>query len=82
MQTLAIVLGTVSGLRFVAPDMQPDVTVVTAVAMQITYAIICRIFAAQRGRAPLPWLVGGFVTGVVAVLALLVLGERETKEGG
>ncbi len=79
---MASVLGTLSGLRFVSPDLPPDVTVVTAVAMHITYAIVCRIFAAQRDRAPLPWLVGGFVTGVFAVAALLVLGDRERPDGG
>ncbi len=79
---MASVLGTVSGLRFVSPDLPPDVTVVTAIAMHITYAIICRIFAAQRSRAPFPWLVAGFVTGVLAVAALLVLGDREPADDG
>lgn len=77
MQTIAIVLGTVSGLRFVSPDLPHDVTIATAIAMHITYAIVCRIFAAQRGRNPERWLAAGFVTGVFAVAALLVLGEQE-----
>jgi len=77
---MANVLGTVSGLRFVAPDLEPAVTIVTAVAMHITYAIVCRIFAAGRGRAPFPWLIAGFITGVLAVAALLVLGDREPTE--
>jgi CDP-diglyceride synthetase len=75
--TLVMIIGTLTGLAFVAPELEPRVTVVTGVAMQITYAIICRIFAAQRGRAPRPWLVAGFLTGVLAVLALLVLGDRD-----
>jgi len=77
---IASVLGTVSGLRFVSPDLPPDVTIATAVAMHITYAIICRIFAAQRGRAPALWLGLGFVTGVFAVGALLVLGDRNPPD--
>lgn len=81
MQTIASVLGTISGLRFVSPDLPPDVTVATAVAMHITYAIVCRIFAAQRGRTPGVWLGLGFATGVFAVAALLVLGDREPPEG-
>jgi len=80
MQTVANVLGTVSGLRFVAPNLEPNVMAVTAVAMHITYAILCRIFAAQRGRAPLAWLIAGFVTGIAAVMALLVLGDRKPAD--
>jgi hypothetical protein len=75
--TVAMVVGTLTGLVFVAPELEPRVTLMTGVAMQITYAIICRIFAAQRGRAPRAWLVAGFCTGVLAVIALLVLGDRE-----
>ena len=79
---MASVLGTVSGLRFVSPDLPPDVTIATAVAMHITYAIIARIFAAQRSRAPFPWLLAGFATGVFAIAALLVLGDAEHPDGG
>lgn len=84
MQTLASILGTVSGLRFVASDLEPDVTIATSLAMHITYAIICRIFAAQRDRPPTPWLAAGFFTGVFAVAALIMLGDREpaTDEPG
>lgn len=77
---MASVLGVLSGLRFVSPELPPDVTVATAIAMHITYAIICRIFAAQRSRPPGVWLAIGFVTGVFAVGALLLLGEREPGE--
>lgn len=79
MQAIANVLGTLSGLRFVSPDLPPDVTIATAIAMHITYAIVCRIFAAQRGRPPGVWLAAGFITGVFAVGALLVLGDREPE---
>jgi len=76
-QTLAIVLGTLSGLRFVAPELEPPVTVATAVAMHVTYAILCRSLAVQRGRTPGAWLTGGFLLGVLAALVLLWIGERE-----
>ena len=78
MQTLAIVLGSLTGLRLVAPDLPPQVTIVTAVAMQITYAILARVFASQRNRAQLAWMILGFATGVLAVFALLLLGDRKT----
>jgi hypothetical protein len=78
---LTTILGTLTGLHFVAPTLEPHVTVITGVAMQITYAILCRIFAAQRGRAPTPWLFAGLITGVLAIVALLILGERDDAVG-
>ncbi len=78
---MAMILGVVSGLHFVAPDLKPDVTIATAVAMQITYAIVCRIFAAQRSRPPGPWLIAGFFGGIVVFVALLIAGESQTAEG-
>jgi hypothetical protein len=75
---LAWILGTVSGLRFVAPGLPPDVMIVTAVAMHITHAIICRIFALQSGRDGRTWMIAGFVVGVVATTALLVANALDT----
>jgi hypothetical protein len=72
---LALVMGTLSGLRFVAPSLEPSVLVVTALAMHVTYAVICRIFAAQYGRSPNRWMVAGLLGGALATLALLVVNE-------
>jgi hypothetical protein len=75
--TLAYVLGTVSGLRFVAPDLEPSVTVATALAMHVTYAVICRVFAAQHGRSGTRWGAAGLIGGVVTLAALLgVIGRQ------
>lgn len=80
LEELANVLGLVSGLRVVSPHLPADVTVATAIAMHITYAIVCRILAAQRDRWPGAWLFAGFVTGVLSVVALLVLGDRTPSD--
>jgi len=72
---LAWVLGTLSGLRFVAPDLPAEVTVVTALAMHVTHAVICRIFAVQSGRDARVWTVAGLAGGVLATAALLVANE-------
>lgn len=77
MQEFSDILGIISGLRFVAPDLPPTSVIRTAITMQITYAVICRIFAAQRSRATLPWLVAGLFGGVVSFIALLILGDRK-----
>lgn len=77
MVTLACVLGTLSGLRFVAPDLEPSVTVATALAMHVTYAVICRVFAAQHGRNGTRWGAAGLVGGVLTLVALLgVIGRQ------
>lgn len=68
-------LGTVSGLRFVAPELEASVMAGTSIGMLITYSVICRVFAAQTGRARTPWLIAGFVGGIFAVAALLVSSE-------
>lgn len=75
MNALAWVLGTLSGLRFVAPDLAPEVTVVTALAMHVTHAVICRIFAQQSGRDGRKWTIAGLAFGVLATTALLVANE-------
>lgn len=80
MEGVANILGIVSGLRFVAPDLPPMSVIKTAIVMQITYAVVCRIFAAQRSRATLPWLIAGFFGGVVSFIVLLVLGDREKTQ--
>jgi hypothetical protein len=74
---LAWLLGTLSGLRFVAPDLPADVTVVTAIAMQITHAVICRILAIQNGRNGDRWTIAGLLGGVIATAVLLIANERD-----
>jgi len=73
---LALILGTLSGLRFVAPALEPAVTVVTALAMHVTYAVICRIFAVQNGRGARAWTIAGLAGGAISTVVLLVLNER------
>jgi hypothetical protein len=73
---LADVLGALSGLRFVAPDLEPAVIVATALAMHVTYGVVCRVFAAQRGRAGTRWGVAGVIGGILTLTVLLVLMER------
>lgn len=77
MTTLAAVLGTLSGLRFVAPQLAPEAMIATSLAMQVTHAVILRFFAAQRGRSGLGWGLAGLLGGIVTLVVLLVLVERE-----
>jgi hypothetical protein len=81
-EALALVMGTLSGLRFVAPELEPSVTIATALAMHVTYAVICRIFATQYGRSPRGWMIGGLAGGAIATVALLVVNERAVARDG
>ncbi len=78
MNALAWFLGTLSGLRFVAPELPAAMTIVTAVAMHVTYAVICRIIALQNGRDGHKWTIAGLLGGVLATTALLVANEIDT----
>jgi hypothetical protein len=77
MVTFAAVLGTLSGLRFVAPELEPPVTIATAAAMHLTYAVVCRVFAEQCGRNGTRWGLAGLVGGVPALAALILLISRQ-----
>lgn len=75
MDALALVMGTLSGLRFVAPSLEPSVTVATALAMHVTYGVICRIVARQSGRNATRWAIAGLAGGAVTTIALLIANE-------
>jgi hypothetical protein len=77
---LAIFLGTVSGVRFVAPDLEPHVMAATSVGMLITYAVICRVFAIQTGRAPNRWTIAGLLGGFFATAVLLIASEIHPRQ--
>ena len=81
MNGLAWILGTVSGLRFVAPELGPAMMIVTALAMHITHAVICRIFAVQSGRSGRTWTIAALLVGVFATSALLIANEVATARG-
>lgn len=77
MDELAFLIGTLSGLRFIQADLEPPVILATSVAMHITYAVICHVFAVQTGRSGRAWTVAGFLGGALATVLLLVLAERD-----
>ncbi len=77
METLGLALGALSGLAFVAPELELPARISTSLAMLLTYGIICRIFAKQAGRSAAAWLAAGLLGGVFATaLLLFLLGQR------
>ncbi len=79
MNALAWILGTLSGLRFVAPGLPADVTIVTAIAMHVTHAVICRFLASQSGRDGTRWALYALAGGVITTSVLLVLKELDPE---
>lgn len=73
---LATLLGATSGLWLVAPGLEAGVVVATSLAMLVTDAIVCRLFAAQFGLDGRRWGLAGLVLGVIAIAALVVVVER------
>jgi hypothetical protein len=65
-----------SGLAFVAPELPWPTLVGTVLIVHICDAIMCRLFAHNNGRPKTLWTVLGFVGGLWAVAALLLLPGR------
>ena len=76
-----IFLGYFTGLRFLADDLPFSVLLGTALAAHVFDGVMCRLFAHKNGYRKWVWTVLGFVFGVWAVLALVVLPRREEKTG-
>ena len=76
MHLIAMLLGSLSGLWFVAPELEPSAEIATSIAMLITYAIICRVVASQQGRDANRWGLAGLLGGVVTTAVLLALTPR------
>lgn len=78
--SLATLLGWWSGLAFVAPPLPLPTLLGSMLVLHICDAIMCRLIAANNGRAPRPWFFIGFVGGVWAVALLLVLPSRAAPQ--
>jgi len=77
--TFATILGYWTGLRLVAPNLDPPTLVGTALVVNVCNAITCRLIAANIGRDPRTWTVAGLVAGIWAVGALTLLPSRTDR---
>ncbi len=75
--TLALALAYLSGLRFVAPELDPPALLGTALALHLCDAIMCRLFAHNNGYPKNLWTVLGLLAGLWALAALIVLPRRD-----
>jgi hypothetical protein len=74
--TLVTVLSYLSGLGFVAPDLDPPTLLGTALALHVCDAIMCRLFAHNNGYPKNLWTLLGFIAGLWAVAVLILLPPR------
>jgi len=75
--TVAVFLSYWTGLRFVAPDLDLDALIGTALALHLCDAIMCRLLAHNNGYPKTLWTVFGLVAGLWAVAVLILLPRRD-----
>jgi hypothetical protein len=73
---LAPVLGYLSGLHFVAPELDPATVSGTALVVLVCDGIMCRLIAHNNGYPKNLWSVLGFMGGLWAVAVLILLSRR------
>ena len=71
-----LLLGYVTGLRIISPDITPMTLLRTTIVVHIVDAILCRLFAHNNGYHKNLWTALGFVFGIWAVAVLLLLPKR------
>jgi ABC-type transport system involved in cytochrome c biogenesis permease subunit len=79
MSDLKTLLGYLSGLAFLQSDIPFSTLVATMLVVNTCDAIMCRLFAHNNGYPKNLWTVIGFVFGIWAVAALIVMPKREKR---
>jgi hypothetical protein len=74
--TVATALAYLTGLAFVAPELDLPTLVGTGLALHTCHAIVCRLFARNQGYPPTLWMLLGLVAGLWAVAVLILLPQR------
>ena len=81
MELAELVLGYVTGLRFLAPHyLDLPHLVATGLLVNTCDAFMCRLFARNNGYPTRPWMVLGFVFGIWAVAVLILLPNRTAAD--
>lgn len=71
------ILGYLSGLYLIKPDMEPSILLHTALLIHIFDACLCRLIAANSNRNKNLWTLAGLVLGIWALGTLFLLpGKR------
>lgn len=81
MPDLKSLLGVLSGLAFLKPDLPLGTLVPTMIVVNVCDAIMCRLFAHNNGYPKNLWTAIGLVFGLWGVAALIVMPKRERRRG-
>lgn len=80
MDVVEIAVGYLTGLHLLAPRrLEFPTLLATAIILNVCNAIVSRLIARNNGRAPRLWTGLGFVFGIWAVGALLLMPKRERE---
>ena len=71
-----VVLGYLTGLRWIAPQLDGATLLRTALVVHTADAILCRLFAHNNGYSKNLWTTLGFIFGLWAVAVVLILPKR------
>ncbi|GIW42115.1 MAG: hypothetical protein KatS3mg076_2692 [Candidatus Binatia bacterium] len=67
------VLGFLTGVRLLAPEIDAETLLRTVFVVHLCDAVVCALYARDRGYSKLRWALAGFVFGIWAVAAIIVL---------
>jgi hypothetical protein len=73
-----VLLGYLTGLRWINPQLDPATLLRTALVVHTADAVLCRLFAHNNGYSKNLWTALGFVFGMWAVAVLLLLPKRSS----
>jgi len=82
MMDLSSVLGYLSGLYFIRPEIEPSTLIRTAALIHLLDALLCGIVAGHSGRNKILWIVAGLVLGIWALGPLFLLAEMRNDAQG
>lgn len=77
----AALIGYASGVWIFAPSLRQEHLLPTILVIHSLDAILCRVFARNNGDRPNLWTAIGFLTGIWAVLYLLIHTRRRERSG-
>jgi hypothetical protein len=74
-------LGYLSGLYLIKPDLEPSVLLRTAFFVHLLDAALCFLIAGQSGRSRTAWTSCGFFLGIWALGTLFLLPRKRPAPG-
>ena len=72
------VLGYLSGLYLIRPDMEPSTLIRTAFLIHLLDGVLCRVIAIHSGRSRTLWTLAGLLFGIWALGPLFLLAEIDS----